>query len=491
MKNNVQINVKKIIFSLLILLFTAMSVCFFWSINSSYADDTKPIKTQLSYPMADLELSSLYNPTAVYRDDNLTAIIEDKSKLTIHFNNEVLVIEDDNLKEILAVDRYDQNTLFFSANARLYQYDLTLKTYEQISLNNSPDKTVSYFDLNGEFVITAYQTSCNLYRLNKTYDKINQTVITIENGKNVAINSKGEIFLVLRDGIYKTSTTNPAPVSSQKISSEIPSKILATDQTLYFIKESKIYKMPTSGGVAVELKTKGNEEFDLGKINQSNLPTNLSFNGDNLIVVINETVQEFRIVDDQLEFTGFAIAKNKTAYNRISSSAVEIEKYGDKIAVLDGNKLSVIKTDSDNKYNLNNYQNYLRDKENTNDLTLLNNNIEYFALGENKIIFSIKVSNDVSSLAVLDLTKPLTNKDGGKENLSVKDITPDFFLTTNHKVYDICYQSGYFYILLHTTGSSQVYKISENSDEFTFTKIFATITNKDLNILTVDVFGSL
>ena len=149
-------------------MFTAMSVCFFCSINSSYADDTKPIKAQLSYPMADLELSSLYNPTAVYHDDNLTAIIENENKLTIHFNNEVLVIEDDNLKDILAVDRYDQNTLFFSANARLYKYDLTLKTYEQISLNNSHDNAVSYFDLNGEFVITAYQTSCNLYRLNKT-----------------------------------------------------------------------------------------------------------------------------------------------------------------------------------------------------------------------------------------------------------------------------------------------------------------------------------
>jgi hypothetical protein len=316
MKNNVQINVKKLIFSLLILMFTAMSVCFFWSINSSYADDTKPIKTQLSYPMADLELSSLYNPTAVYRDDNLTAIIEDESKLTIHFNNEVLVIEDDNLKDILAVDRYDQNTLFFSANARLYQYDLTLKTYEQISLNNSHDNAVSYFDLNGEFVITAYQTSCNLYRLNKTYDKINQTVITIENGKNVAINSKGEIFLVLSDGIYKTSTTNPAPVSSQKISSEVPSKILATDQTLYFIKESKIYKMPTDGGASTQLNTIGNEEFDLGKINQNNLPTNFAFSNDNLLVIIDSTIQEFSVDNDGLTFTGFAIAYGKTAYNR-------------------------------------------------------------------------------------------------------------------------------------------------------------------------------
>ena len=488
MKNNVQINVKKIIFSLLILLFTAMSVCFFASINFALADASTTIKAQSAYPIEGIELSDLStNPKSVYHDDNLTAIVDGSFKnLYIYTSDGVKTI--DVIEKIEDVKRRDDKTLYYSDNTRLYKYDLESKTSAPVA---DFSVSVSYFDFNSEFIIVASQEVCNLYKLDGSFTKITSSHIPIKDGTHVAINDKNEIFLVLNDGIYKTSTTSPAPTNNQKISDETPSEIIANDNTIYFIKQGKIYKMPTSGGVAVELKTKGNEEFDLGKINQSNLPTNLSFNGDNLIVVINETVQEFRIVDDQLEFTGFAIAKNKTAYNRISSSAVEIEKYGDKIAVLDGNKLSVIKTDSDNKYNLNNYQNYLRDKENTNDLTLLNNNIEYFALGENKIIFSIKVSNDVSSLAVLNLTKPLTNKDGGKENLSVKDITPDFFLTTNHKVYDICYQSGYFYILLHTTGSSQVYKISENSDEFTFTKIFATITNKDLNILTVDVFGSL
>ena len=47
----------------------------------------------------------------------------------------------------------------------------------------------------------------------------------------------------------------------------------------------------------------------------------------------HDCIQEFIIEDDTLSFTGLAIAKNKTAYNRIAK-AKSVEKFGKTSAIL-------------------------------------------------------------------------------------------------------------------------------------------------------------
>ena len=77
-----------------------------------------------------------------------------------------------------------------------------------ISLNGNQDETVSYFDFNDGFVVTAYQDSCNLYKIDENFKKINVGSILIADGTNVAINNLNQLFIIANGGIYKTTFRN-------------------------------------------------------------------------------------------------------------------------------------------------------------------------------------------------------------------------------------------------------------------------------------------
>ncbi len=484
MENNAYLNVKKFILSLFLILFTLSLGGFFALANFNFASANEGVipKAKLSSPQTQLELNQLSSPTAVYRDESLTAIIEDKNKLTIYLNNELL--DTISLNKLEDVKRQNENTLLFTTDARLYRYDLTTKNYQQIK-SKGLDFAVSYFDVNAEYAITAYQESCDFYHLDGDFSKINSSPIKIKNGTNVAINDNNEIFLVLSDGIYKTNTDNLLTGKYTKISTETPSTIIADNYYLYFIKgnDNSIYKIDASSTTttgAILLPTI-ETLFELGKIDSENKPMNVAFCGDNLLVIVNDTIQEFSVEKDTLAFTGFAVAKDKTAYNRISKNAVNIQTCGDKLAVLDNNKLTVIKADSQNAYDNKNYQNYLLGLNQVDETKFIDNDINHFAIGEDKIIYSTSLNNRVK---LLDLTEDDLQK-------AIKDITPSELTDTTYLIDDICYQSGYFYLLSHTSTLSKVYKINQDNGEYKFNLIFENADNSPFNMLCVDVFGNL
>ena len=108
-------------------------------------------------------------------------------------------------------------------------------------------------------------------------------------------------------------------------------------------------------------------------------------------------MQEFKVVGDKLEFTGFAIASGKKAYNRVNVSASNIERVGNKIAYLESNRFNLITIES-NIYAKENYNDYF-----ASDLggTMPN----AFALGLENVLLSYNQGTTSSILKILNLRK--------------------------------------------------------------------------------------
>ena len=119
------------------------------------------------------------------------------------------------------------------------------------------------------------------------------------------------------------------------------STMVSHDGYIYFIANKHVYRLNTADWNLSTLSSQTDSSFDLGYLRS---PSNLSFKGENLLISDPETgaVQEFRVENNKLVWTGFAIAKNKTAFNRITDKAFDIERYGDLLAVLSEQKITVI-----------------------------------------------------------------------------------------------------------------------------------------------------
>ena len=339
MKKSVTFKFYKLVISLLTMLAILVAgFCLSSYSFKAFADEGQP-KTKLFSPSTSLEYASLSSPTAIYHDEEVTAIIEtikngeneetNKSSLKIYKDGEFTTVDTSKLNKITDIKRKDQTQFYFSAEARLFSYDFVSKDTQQILLNENEMKSVSYFDFNDEYVVTAYQDSCDIYKIDENDENftiVNKDSINIFNGSNVAINNLNDLFIVRAGGIYKRTIESANSISELRISDATPQKIIANDNFVYYLLDNEIHKMNTDGSDETPLSTLPTD-FDLGKIDTTlNKPTNLAFNGDNLLLIINDTVQEFKVNGKTLEFTGFAIAQNKTAYNRVSKSATQVEK---------------------------------------------------------------------------------------------------------------------------------------------------------------------
>ena len=210
-----------------------------------------------------------------------------------------------------------------------------------------------------------------------------------------------------------------------------------------------------------------NKNYNLGTITN---PTNISFRGENLLVIQSDTIQEYKIEDDQLDFTGFAIAKEKTAYNRVNGKATgaKIQKFNNTVAVLDDYKLTIIEN-NDNIYSKEKYKNYLLGQE-----YVLGQGLSSFALGKNSVL--LKYGDDL--LKLLDTSKT-------ENNLTEINIPQDL------AIQDICYQGSFYYILATTNNSEKIiYKLDTTTCEVILIHSL-TISNFTPDILNVDVYGNI
>jgi len=472
----------KIVTMFLFIVFAICVVGFYKTTSVSSAQNLQ--MSQNTYlPQTSLENTALISASAVYRDENLTAIIEDAYKFTLYFEDKSVVVSQDknNLKDILDVKLFNDSTLFFSANARLYAYDIESGAYEKVKLNGSIEEPVSYFDFNDNYLVTTYQDSCKIFSIeNNSLDddtfKSNGSEIEILNGSTISINDDNTLFIVGKSGVYKTLASQPAiQTNDNTLTSTTPSQIISNDEFIYYVISDKVYSLSTNGGVANEFTTlESDKAYDLGNI--SSAIKNISFCDDKLLIVQSDNIQEFKIKGNELIFTGFAIAKNKTAYNRVSSNATEIEKTNKIVGVLDNFKLTIfINNNAENRYARENYINYLISTLEINDVLPSS-----FTLGEENALLLYDSNSANKFVSLLDFTKTdnyLSNK---------------LSLANDSVIHDVCYQSGYYYLLCDNGNAPQhIYRAKADESSLNFERIDMNISTAEFTMFTVDTYSNI
>ena len=450
---------KKFIISLLIIALT-MSAASFGLFN--FIKPVSAANTSIHLPKSDLEYKALTSPVDAVHDKNYTAIVHDAS-LLVYVGGEYKAPVT-NFTSIKQVKKLDNATVIVSDNGSLYQipvHNLSIKS-AMLDTNNNVIGG-NYFDISSKYLVTAYGTDGAIYsKSGGRYTYLSK--LTLDGDKPIATNENGKIFFV-NDGIYMVDATAPQD-TAVKISDHVPNKMIADNQNVYYLinGSSNVYKLEIANGHMHELIASA-PDYDLGNLIT---PSGISFNDGNLIVTdsTQNTVQEFAVLDNELTFTGFAIAKNKTAYNRISPNATDVEKQGDTVAVLDNYKITVIKNASKSDYSKDNYANFIMGKN-------VEKNIQYFTLGTSKILYSTTATK-IKMLTLESATET-------EVTLPVSSVLVD----------DMFYQSGTFYLLVHTSTSSIVYAIDEKDNSATLKELINQSNSSHFSAIAVDVMDNI
>lgn len=421
-------------------------------------------------PSDNLEYKALDTPIDVYSDDTVTAIAGGNQKLTVHYNGKYTEL--DGFAAIKQVKKFNDNTLLVSDYGNIYTISLT----ENFLKTELPEMGGNYFDVNKDYLIAAYSGTARVYKINS--NKFNfLSSFSLDADKPVAINDKNEIFFYNSNGICKllANKTSEKPVI---LTTDAPSKMIADSNFIYYLTENQTYvtKLSISTLEKTNLKVSDiDKDYQLGNLIS---PSGISFKNNNLLLTDSElnAVQEFKVENENLIFTGFAVASGKTAFNRSSKNAVAIEYYDNKVAILDENKLLVAKNEREN-YDRENFKNYL--KGNKDDVKTFGGTMpNSMALGKDSVLLSFNHEKNNGYLKILNLNDDTLSNNIGVSNCVIQEVT---------------YQSGYYYVLLIrlegvTHKETLVYKLSETANELTKT---AFTTNFNATGMTVDVFGNV
>ncbi len=453
--------IKKQSFILTFVFFLVLSVIAFgFSVKTANAEVS--VALNLYQPNTVMEYKELSSPDdACYRNGKIAVI--DNNKLLVYKNGAYSEQQFTSLKQ---VKFFDDDYLIVSDNQGTPKYykiaidDLTQKEDLNIGGND--------FDLNGDYLVSSYGTSIWLYErssLTSGQDYGNK----IDTNTPVCINGDGKIFFV-SGGKLLYSTVNDMSTEIH-VSDKSPSCILADADYVYYSVENKIYKKSLNGNNETELeinttvydKSKNPyTKYDLGKLFSV---TAMSFKSGNLLVTDKRlnAVQEFEIDHEknQLIFTGFAVAKGKTAFNRIGSSNKAIDRKGNTVAVLDDKKLTII-TDTENGKE---YRNVIASKTGIAP--------RYIALGDATFL----LAENSNCFKIFDL-KTQTVKISGNFGA---DIT------------DVYFNDGKYYFLIKSGSNTSVYSLNENSDDATPKEIInpGPTTNTGDPVFTVDTDGNV
>ena len=472
---------KYLLISILILTF-ALCFAFAFSTPLQVKAESKAITSSNFLPQSDLESIELSSPIDVYSDEKVTAITQSNQKLLINVDGK-WQDTDISFAAIKQINKLDDNTLIVSDNGSIYKIDIS-KPLNGYDITNARLTGGNYFDINENYLITAFSTTGLIYkRVNGQlvrYSTDSKDFI-VEDSSPIAINGDNVFYFVNAGNVVKFEITT-GKEDKEFLKGISPSQIIANKEFVYYINkaDSSIYKVSAKGGEPIKLSV-GTMDigFDLGTIKN---PTDISFRGENLLITDSNSIQEFKVDEDKLLFTGFAIAKNKTAYNRVLESASNIEKVNDTVAVLDDYKLTVyLENNKENKYARENYKNYL-----TSDLAIDEITPSNFTLGDGNALISYD-DNDLNKfLALLDFSS-VKDQDGKYFSTSDK-IT----IETDNTVKDLCYQSGSYYLLCENKQAQQyVYKSNLVDDKLSFAKLTPNRLTSNFNALTVDVYGNI
>lgn len=466
-----------LLLSAVIFIISAFSLNFFSVLG---VIENATVQSEKFLPITDLEYKDLSSPIDTYSDNSVTTIAQETQTLLVYYNGKYQE-QINGFTAIKQVLKLDENTLLVSDAGSIYKIHLdqigvsggTVKSalIDSVSNNNIGG---NFFDLNEQYLVTAYSTTATVYSHSGT-EFSSLASFTIKDNVPIAINDNNEIFYVTVDGLYKLSTNNISLANGVRILSGIsPDRMIANNEFVYYIDNSEIYRVPVTGGQSQKLIVNDiDAKFELGKLSA---PSGISFKGDNLLISDSTlgTVQEFKIQDGTLVFTGFAIAKGKTAFNRVNGTApnAEVEKYGDTVAVLDNYKLTVINTANANRYSRDNFKNYFSGS----DGVLGEYMPDSFALGKTTALLVYKTGTSDATVKLLDINNG--------------NVSSTFNISESPVIRDVCYQSGTYYILSDNGGTSTVYAFNENDFNFSDGQIIYTTTDV-ASVITVDTFNTI
>ncbi len=460
-----------LVLSLLAILFGSL---FSLTANFSYAkinDEEKLL------PNSNVEyLDGLLSPIACATDGENYAIIKDSHTIVYYISSNDEYKEIDgflSLGQIAITKLEGVSELWFSDNGSIYHVPLSsLNNFKIENIENYRLTGGNFFSVNNSHLISVFKVSGQI--LSKS--NLSNTEITlagkVDGEKPVAINSKNDVFYFFDNQIV----INTIPLKeNQTFSTLTPTSMVASDTHLFVLAGYDIYKIEIATKTQVKLSFNVLDDYDLGSCQK---PKSLSLKGENLLITDSEgSIQEFNVEDDKLTFTGFAIAKGKTAFNRISGDATNVERYGSNTAILDSTKLTVIKQgDNFDAYDRASYLNL--DKkyfESAIENKPINELPNKFALGLDQLVLTF---NDNRVLKVNVRNGKATELTNVKEEETIKDLS---------------YQSGSFY-LLTTSNNAQgtavynVYYLTE--DDIEFTPLFPSTIGYAEKI-TLDVFKNV
>lgn len=409
------------------------------------------IDADLFLPQSAMEYYALSSPTDGFLWEENAAIIQsDDNTLLVYYNGKYATKALHSPKQ---VKKLSDDSLIVSNNGNLYKINYTnLSAPAEFLLANTSEGEdiigTDCFDINDNYLITAYGPTINIYSIeNGTTTQTDKLTNKIDSSTPVCISADNEIFYVYQSNIYKYSVSGE---SDTLIASKKPSAMTTLGGNLYYSEGAVIYRVPVNGGESIALNI-DKSDYELGELTT---PTSICVKDGKLIITDNSlnAIQEFKIdnANNKLVFTGFAIAKGKTAFNRVDGSVYAIEKYDDKIMAIDQNKITVITDDANKKFK----NRLLSDIEIVPTLG---------AVGKNTALIT-----DGTTHKLLD-----TSDDGLRELTAVNGIAGT--------VKDVCYQTGrYILITYDGTSKSTVYSMQEKDHSVTAILTDIEVGNKPL-----------
>lgn len=429
------------------------------------ASAVEPITGKRILPVSELETFTLLNPQGVSYDGDNYAVIHNGNHIMTRING---VIEDVELKN----DQFGNRTIptqikffgkrvFFVCDNRICELGKNADgEYSAIKDSENEDIRCTSYDISGNTLV-ANTTGSNVKVYSVTQEAI--TLVTqktnpnVDENKPVTLNGKSIFFISSKPNYYPSSYDFNLTETKELCRTSVnASSMIANDEYLYYAESGYIFRIPVDGGEPENI-TPTADEFDLGKILS---PTGLCFKGENLLISDSTlgAVQEFRISDGKLEFTGFAIAGGKTAYNRVGT-VKEVDKYGNRVAALSDDKLTIITiTEEFDGYDKSFFENLF-----------VGESVECFALGKNTV--AAAQSNRV-------VIKTLGNSELTEESE---------FGSVTEEVKDLYYQSGKYYALTFNGFKYAYYTFAEAGGEPE--KLGETIDSAAC--ISADVFGNV
>lgn len=426
-------------------------------------------------PATPLESVELISPTHTYADDEITAITTSDNKLLISYSNHT-PIEISFSSELGQVLRF-KNYLLYRVEHNMYAINLD-NTDERLPLTYSVSVTEqqnlacdnsSCYD-NGEYLSVAVCVEEKLKIYTITEDANNKPVVSLLSYFSgniipikkapVAINSTS-VFYVAQNGVLCRRDID-ALQNFYPYTEISATAMIADEDYVYCVVNNQIYRYTIADENAEPvILSLPDCDYQLGTVSAI---ADIAFkNGNILITDANGSVQEFKISGDTLKFTGYAIASGFTAYNRIAANASNIERYGNYVAALCSDKLTIIDTENCAEYNENGFIN-----------KFLANAPDRFALGNGTVLCASGANVYIADVA-------LDTEDNKKQ------ITG---LPTETAPNDITYQSGIYYLIYSGIGANtNIYKIDENTGEQIGDVIL--FNGVDADAIAVDVFGNV